>query len=63
MSFLQPKVSTSPPPAPPTIDDTAGTQQDYSDMLLRRQGRASAILTPASGPGTPLTASKTLLGS
>lgn len=62
MSFLQPKVSNPPPPAPPVIEDTAAEQQQYGDQLAARKGRASAILTGANGPGTPVTASKTLLG-
>jgi hypothetical protein len=62
MSFLQPKVSSAPPPPPPVIEDTAATQQQYQDQLRKRNGRASAILTGPSGPGTPMTASKTLLG-
>lgn len=62
MSFLQPKVSSQPAPAPPVLADTSATQQQYQDMLAKRQGRASAILTGPGGPGTPMTASKTLLG-
>lgn len=63
MSFLQPKQSSAPPPAPPVIEDTSAAQQQTADMLRMRKGRASAILTPAGGVGTPMTASKTLLGS
>lgn len=61
MSFLQPKVTNPPAPAPPVLEDTAATQQQYADQLAQRKGRASAILTQGN-PGTPQTASKTLLG-
>lgn len=61
MSFLQPKQSNPPAPAPPVIEDTAATQQQAADRLRMRQGRASAILTQGN-PGTPQTAAKTLLG-
>lgn len=62
MSFLQPKQTNPPAPAPPVIEDTAATQQQTADKLRMRKGRAAAILTPAGGAGTPMTASKTLLG-
>lgn len=61
MSFLQPKQASTPAPAPPVLEDTAATQQQYQDKLRMRNGRASAILT-GGNPGTPQTASKTLLG-
>lgn len=61
MSFLRPNVSTTPAPSPPTIEDTAGAQQDYQDQLRRRKGRAASILTERNQPA-PQTASKQLLG-
>lgn len=61
MSFLQPKQTNPPAPAPPVIEDTYATQQQTADQLRMRKGRASAILTQGN-PGTPMTASKTLLG-
>lgn len=61
MSFLRPKVSTTAAPPPPVIEDTAAKQQEYGDMLRRRKGRASSILTRDTA--SPVTASKTLLGS
>ena len=63
MSFFMPKQQSAPAPAPPTLTDTDGAQQDYADMLRKRQGRAAAILTGPQGAGTPTTATKTLLGS
>ena len=63
MSFIMPKTASAPAPAPPTIEDTDATQQDYQDMLRKRQGRAAAILTGPNGAGAPTTATKTLLGS
>lgn len=63
MSFLTPKTQSAPAPAPPTLTDTSGAQQDYQDMLRKRQGRAAAILTGPQGAGAPQTATKTLLGS
>jgi hypothetical protein len=62
MSFLQPKQTNPPAPAPPVLEDTGAMQQQTADQLRMRKGRASAILTPAGGAGTPQTASKTLLG-
>lgn len=57
--FSRPKTTAAPPP--PTIEDTAAIAQEQADMLRRRKGRASAIL---SERGTaPQTAAKTLLGS
>lgn len=61
MSFLQPKVSQAPAPAPPVIEDTSATQQQYADQLRQRKGRAAAVLTGGNA-GTPTTAAKTLLG-
>lgn len=61
MSFLRPKVRATAAPPPPVIEDTAAKQQEYGDMLRRRKGRASAILTSGNSPA-PVTASKTLLG-
>lgn len=61
MSFLMPSApAVAPPPAPPTIEDTAAKEQEQADRLRRRKGRAAAILDKA---GTvPQTASKQLLG-
>jgi hypothetical protein len=56
----RPKVTAAPPP--PVIEDTQAAQQDYADMLRRRQGRASSILHDKSAPA-PQTAAKVLLGS
>lgn len=61
MSFLQPKVTQAPAPAPPVIEDTSATQQQTADQLRMRKGRAAAILTNGN-PGTATTAAKTLLG-
>lgn len=61
MSFLQPKQTSAPAPAPPVIEDTSAAQQQAADQLRMRKGRASAILT-GGNPGTPTTAAKTLLG-
>ncbi len=62
MSFLRPKVSasTQPAPPPPVIEDTSAAQQEQADMLRKRRGRASAILSERGAPVQ--TASKTLLG-
>jgi hypothetical protein len=62
MSFLRPKARTAEAPPPPVIEDTAAKQQEYGDLLRRRKGRASAILTKDNS-AAPVTASKTLLGS
>jgi hypothetical protein len=61
MGFMRPKVSSAPAPPPPTIEDTAGAQQDYQDALRRRRGRAASILTDRN-QAAPQTASKQLLG-
>jgi len=62
MSFLMPKApAMAPPPPPPVIEDTAAKAQEQADMLRRRKGRASSILTDKGG-SVPQTASKTLLG-
>lgn len=58
--FSRPKTQEAPPP--PTIEDTAGTAQDQADMLRRRRGRASAILTDRANQQAPTTAGKALLG-
>jgi hypothetical protein len=63
MGFLRPKVKTTAAPPPPVIEDTEAKEQEYQDMLRRRKGRASSILTSREGAGQPATASKTLLGS
>lgn len=62
MSFLRPKVSSAaqPAPPPPVIEDTSAAQQEQADMLRRRKGRASAILSERNTPVQ--TAGKTLLG-
>lgn len=58
-----PKIPTpEPPPAPPTIDEATKRQEEEA-KLRRRRGRASTILTGPQGAGTPVTATKTLLGS
>lgn len=62
MGFLRPKIKTPEPPAPPVVEDTDATKQEYEDMLRRRRGRASSILTGKDQAG-PATAAKTLLGS
>jgi hypothetical protein len=62
MSFLQPKQTSAPAPAPPVLEDTSATQQQTADQLRMRKGRAAAILTGPGGAGVPQTASKTLLG-
>jgi hypothetical protein len=61
MSFLRPKIQSTPAPPPPTIEDTAGAQQDYQDQLRRRKGRAASILTDRN-QAPPQTAAKQLLG-
>lgn len=60
MSFLRPKVPTQAAPPPPVIEDTAAIAQEQADMLRRRRGRASAILSERGA--TPQTAAKSLLG-
>ena len=47
-------------PRPPSIDDAAKRQEQT--RLRRRRGRASQILTGPQGAGTPITATKVLLG-
>lgn len=61
MGFMRPKITQAPVPAPPTIEDTAGAQQDYQDALRRRRGRAASILTDRN-QAPPQTAAKQLLG-
>lgn len=60
MSFSSPKTQKAPPP--PTIEDTDAVRQDEADMIRRRRGRASSILTERNA-APPVTASKALLGS
>ena len=60
MSFMRPKTPNIPVPPPPVIEDTAAIAQEQADMLRRRRGRASAILSERGAGVT--TASKTLLG-
>jgi len=50
-----------PPAAAPTIDEAAKARE-AEDVLRRRKGRASTILTGPQGAGAPTTATKTLLG-
>jgi hypothetical protein len=62
MSSSRPRVVQPPPP--PVIEDTEAAQQEYADMLRRRRGRASAILSDTPrGQQAPQTASKVLLGA
>jgi hypothetical protein len=61
MSFLQPKMpAMSAPPPPPVIEDTDAKQQEQADLLRRRKGRASAVLSQGTAPAT---SAKTLLGA
>lgn len=60
MSFFRSPKAPAPPP-PPVIEDTSAIQQEQADMLRRRRGRASAILSERGQPVQ--TAAKTLLGS
>lgn len=46
-------------PRPPTVDEAARNQDR---QRRRRRGRASTILTGPQGAGTPVTATKVLLG-
>lgn len=56
--FKSPKAA--PPPPPPVVEDTDATKQEYQDMLRKRRGRASSILSKTGQPVA--TAAKTLLG-
>ena len=49
-------------PPPPTIEDAQGRAQDEGGRLRRRKGRAASVLTSGNA-GSPMTASKTLLGA
>lgn len=63
MSFLRPKAPQMPPaPPPPVIEDTAAKEQEQADMLRRRQGRASAVLTQP-GNARPASVAKYVLGN
>lgn len=42
--------------------DLAAQQADAQDAERKKKGRASTVLTGERGAGTPITASKTLLG-
>lgn len=50
------------PVKPPTIDDAARRQDEEDRTRRRRRGRAASLLTGPEGAGTPITATKTLLG-
>ena len=50
-----------PPAGPPTIDE-ARLARDRMDVLRRRRGRASTILTGPSGANNPNIATSILLG-
>lgn len=62
MSFMRPKIKSTPAPPPPVIEDTAGKQQEYEDSLRKRRGRAASTLHSGDS-APPVTASKALLGS
>lgn len=61
--FKGPKMPALPvTPAPPTVSDAAASQSQ-SDILAKRKGRASTLLTGDRGLTTgPNVATKTLLG-
>lgn len=60
--FKQPKIKVPAPTPVATIDD-ARQNQEASDRLRRRRGRAAMTLTGALGDrSTALTATRSLLG-
>lgn len=62
LGIRKPNPATPQAPTPPAIEDTEARRQDESDRIRMRRGRAAAILSDRSA-GTPMTASKTLLGA
>lgn len=60
-SQKMPALPVTPPP--PTVDDTTMAAQQQADILAKRRGRASTLLTGDRGLTTgPNVATKTLLG-
>lgn len=60
--FKRPKINVPEPPATPTVDE-ARQNQDITDRMRKKRGRAAAQLTsPVGDPTVPQTAAKTLLG-
>lgn len=62
LGLRKPNPPTPQAPTPPAIEDADARRQDEGDRLRRRRGRAAAVLTDGNA-GTPMTASKTLLGA
>jgi hypothetical protein len=62
--FDSPKLPPPPaPPAPPPTIVEASQRQQQSDMLRRKRGRASTMLSgPTGTTASPTVATKTLLG-
>jgi len=57
----KPNYTSASQTSTPVIEDTQAKMQDQADMLRRRKGRASSILTKRDA-AAPTTASKQLLG-